>query len=196
MCRSACESSGAWRRYQRKVKIPDDQLEPAARQVREKLRQEIDTNWRHITPSEGLFRLCTTMDPRYKMTLWDADTRASIKKVIIELVVKYAGKMPDEGVAVDVPIAAPASKRGRKLQKQDSFADFQADMREALGKSAVPGSSEASDIKAKVRKQSKWFIEGPCLEEMADPYALWAAQGPSHCSLLIPLARRFAYGAG
>ena len=60
----------------------------------------------------------------------------------------------------------------------------------AFGKSVVSNSSDVLDIQAKVRKQFKCFTEGPYLDEMADPYAWWAAQDPNSCSLLIPLARR------
>ena len=173
-----------------KVKLSDEQLDPASRKLRAQLRKEMDTNWRHVVPCEGLLRLCTTMDPRYKLSLWDAEIRTSMKKVILELIADYANLLPNHAGAADEQIAPPAAKRGRTLQKRDYVADFQDDMKEALGTSSSSALGQPVDMKAKIRKQFKWYTDSPCIDETADPYAWWASQDPQYCSLLIPLARR------
>ena len=93
-----------------KVKLSDEQLDPASRKLRAQLRKEMDTNWRHVVPCEGLLRLCTTMDPRYKLSLWDAEIRTSIKKVILELIEDYANILPNHAGAADEQIAPPEAK--------------------------------------------------------------------------------------
>ena len=62
-----------------KEDLPASELHPIAARLRAKLLNEIDINWRRVRVSEEQLCFATSVDPRYKLTLW---TDHALKKKV------------------------------------------------------------------------------------------------------------------
>ena len=56
-----------------KVTLRHDELDAASQRLRANFRLEIDDNWHRIGACERTLKLCTALDPRYKLALWSEE---------------------------------------------------------------------------------------------------------------------------
>ena len=52
---------------QKEPLLPEDMC-PMAKRLKDKLRQEVEENWCHVTVCEQTLQMCTAMDSRFKLS--------------------------------------------------------------------------------------------------------------------------------
>ena len=168
------------------VILRQDELDEASQRLRANFRLEIDANWRHIGACERFLKLCTTLDPRYKLALWSEEESVAVTQEVIAMGASMlvAGGLP----------SPPEAKMKRVLKAEGSFDDFFADMQgmqsASSSRAALPVRTPEKQARSDVKTAFRLYLDGPSCPADLDPYTWWSKQDPDSFGALFPLARR------
>ena len=136
---------------------------------------------RHVEASENILRLCTTMDPRFKLALWDKDTSERVTRQLMVLVDEFEKK----NVVVAEPAPETESKKPRALAKHDSHGDWLRGMQGAAASSADTVSNVSN-----AKRQLRAYLDSNCCAISTRPLEWWRQQPNEDVDGLLLLVRR------